>query len=54
MAIFVGFIKKMILSESEVYNYVHENLLPSNSLDSFDEYTLFRSQFPQLKSENSK
>ena len=52
--LFSEFIKKMILSESEVYNYVHENLLPSNSLDSFDEYTLFRSQFPQLKSENSK
>jgi hypothetical protein len=52
--LFSEFIKKMILSESEVYNYVHENLLPSNSMDSFDEYTLFRSQFPQLKSENSK
>ena len=52
--LFSTFIKQMLLSESDVYNFVHENLLPSNSLDSFDEYTLFRSQFPQLKAENSK
>ena len=52
--LFGEFLKLMLLSESDVYNYFHENLLSSRQVESFDEYTLFRSQFPQLKAENSK
>jgi hypothetical protein len=52
--LFGEFLKYMLLSESDVYNYFHDNLLSSRSVESFDEYTLFRSQFPQMKAENTK
>lgn len=52
--LFSEFLTSILLSESELYNYFHDNLLLSHSVENFDESTLFRSQFPQLKSENSK
>ncbi len=42
------FLRKLLLSEVDVYNMFHENLVSSRTADSFDHYTLFRSQFPQL------
>jgi hypothetical protein len=48
------FMNKIILTESEVYNYFHENLSASRSVETFDEYTLFRAQFPRLRMENSR
>ena len=51
---FSAFINKLLLRESEIYSYFHDNLLKSRNEETFDEYMLFRSQFPQLKAENSK
>jgi hypothetical protein len=45
---------KILLSESDVYNYFHENLSTSRSVETFDEYSLFKSQYPMLKAENSR
>lgn len=52
--LFGEFLKLMLLSESDIYNYFHDNLLSSRNVESFDEYTLFRSQFPEMKAENTK
>jgi len=52
--LFSLFMNKIIISESDVYNYFHENLSSSRSVETFDEYTLFRSQYPMLKAEYSK
>jgi hypothetical protein len=44
----------IILDETAVYNYFHENVSNSRTVESFDEYTLFRSHYPDLKKENPK
>ncbi len=52
--LFSLFMNKILLSESDVYNYFHENLSTSRSVETFDEYSLFKSQYPMLKAENSR
>ncbi|MBM3453615.1 MAG: ABC transporter ATP-binding protein [Bacteroidetes bacterium] len=52
--LFSLFIDRIMLSESSVYNYFHENLSTSRSVESFDEYTLFKSQYPMLNAAFSK
>lgn len=52
--LFSFFMNKILLSESDVYNYFHENLSTSRSVETFDEYSLFKSQYPMLKAENSR
>jgi hypothetical protein len=52
--LFSFFIKRLLLSEEAIYNYIHDNLSAAQSVDVFDEYTLFRSQFPQLRKEYSR
>ena len=44
----------IILNETEVYNFFHENVTDSRAVESFDEYTLFRSNYPDLKKDNAK
>jgi hypothetical protein len=45
------YVKHLLIDEALVYNYFHDNLIRSRAVDSFDEYTLFRSQFPDLNSD---
>ena len=52
--LFSVLINKLMLSEIEVYNYFHDNLSSARSVETFDEYTLFRSQYPMLKAEHSR
>lgn len=47
------YVKHLLIDEALVYNYFHDNLIPSRAAESFDEYTLFRSQFPDLNSDNT-
>ena len=52
--LFSLFMHRILLSESDVYNYFHENLSTARSVETFDEYTLFKSQYPMLKAEYSR
>ena len=37
-----------MVDEVEVFIYIHENLIAAQVVDNFDEYVLFRAQFPEL------
>jgi hypothetical protein len=41
-------LKTFMLDEADVYIYIHENLVSAQRADNFDEYVLFRAQFPEL------
>ena len=52
--LYSSLLKLIVLSETEVYNYFHENVIDSRNVESFDEYTLFRSQYSELSKDNAK
>jgi len=51
--LFSAFLNQLSLKESDVYQLIHLNLLETRVVDSYDEYTFFKSQFPRLSSENT-
>jgi hypothetical protein len=48
------FLKKLSISETEVYSYFHSNLLDSSRVENFSEFSLLKDQFPEINPENSK
>lgn len=51
---FSSFLKKLSISETEVYSYFHSNLLDSTKVENFSEFSLLKDQFPEIDPENSK
>ncbi|PLW95251.1 MAG: ABC transporter ATP-binding protein [Marinilabiliales bacterium] len=51
--LFNTFIDRLLLSEVDVYNLFHDNLVSTREVKTIDEAALIRSQFPQLSSENT-
>jgi hypothetical protein len=51
---FSAFLKKLSISETEVYSFFHSNLLDSTRVENFSEFSLLKDQFPEIDPENSK
>jgi hypothetical protein len=51
--LFNTFIEKLLVSEVDVFNLLHDNLVITRNVNEIDEYELFRKQFPQLSDTNS-
>jgi hypothetical protein len=51
---FGEFLKAMSIKDSEVFNVIHTNFLSSTKTDVLDQYTIFRSMFPEISADLSK
>lgn len=51
---FNAFLSQLLISETEVYNLIHSNLIESSVETSIDAYAVFRQSYPMLSSEYSR